>query len=305
MSEAIVSKDKSSTKSKQKSKKGKDKKKRKQQPKHRFTAANADKFLLYQLSVNSADVDVDFLEQAYTEHNPGKTPLHLREDFCGTHAMCAEWVKRGADRTAEGYDLDPEPVEWGKQHNLSPLGDEAASRVSLYLEDARNDGRKAPDIRVAQNFSYWLFMQRAELLDYFKKVHASLAPGGIFVCDLYGGTESTENMEEERKIDGGFTYVWDQDEYLPGTAQFTCHIHFRFRDGSEVENAFTYVWRKWGMAELKDLLADAGFSSVKSLLRGRGRGRPRRRRRQLRARRGGRAVRELDRLPRQPEVGPH
>lgn len=270
MSEATVSKSKSATKSKEKSKKGKgkDKKKRKQQPKHRFTAENADKFLLYQLSVNSADVDVDFLEKVYAEHNPGKSPLHLREDFCGTHAMCAEWVKRDPQRTAEGYDLDPEPVDWGKQHNLSPLGDEAASRVSLYLEDARNEGRKAPDIRVAQNFSYWLFMKRKELLDYFQKVHASLAPGGIFVCDLYGGTESVENMEEERKIDGGFTYVWDQDLYKPGTAEFTCHIHFRFRDGSEYPKAFTYVWRKWGMAELKDLLADAGFSSVRSYFEG-------------------------------------
>jgi SAM-dependent methyltransferase len=235
---------------------------------HRYTAATADKYELYQKAVQSPETDVDFLSETY-EKLVGRPPRHLREDFCGTALICCEWVTRGEDRTAEGYDLDPEPIEWGKQHNrakVRKLG--AEDRITIYQEDARAPGRKAPDVRVAQNFSYWIFHERAELLEYFRIARESLAEDGIFVIDLYGGTEGTVEMEEERKIEGGFTYVWDQDEYFPGTAEFFCKIHFRFRDGSELRNAFEYAWRRWGMAELKDLLREAGFSDVQSYFEG-------------------------------------
>jgi len=249
-------------------------KKKKQKPasrpesRHRYTAANADKYELYQKAVQSADTDVDFLIETYTELN-GRAPQHLREDFCGTALICCDWVCRDDEKTAEGYDLDPEPLEWGKQHNFSNVEKkQAEDRIQLYLEDARAPGRKAPDVRIAQNFSYWLFMKRAELLEYFRLAYESLAAGGIFVIDMYGGTEGTEELLEERKIEGGFTYVWDQDAYYPGTGEYFCNIHFKFRDGSELKNAFQYHWRVWGMAELKDLLADAGFDEVQSYFEG-------------------------------------
>src|SRR4029079_5160586 len=115
-----------------------------------------------------------------------------------------------------------------------------------------------------QNFSYCIFRERATLLDYFKRVRNELAAGGMFALDLYGGYEAIEEMEEERKIEGGFTYVWDQAEYLPGTGDYTCYIHFRFRDGTEMKRAFTYNWRYWNLPELKDVLREAGFSDVQS-----------------------------------------
>jgi hypothetical protein len=236
-------------------------------PRHRYTAATADKYELYQKAVQSPQTDVEFMIGTYEAIN-GKAPRHLREDFCGTALICCEWVSKHPENTAEGYDLDPEPLEWGKAHNLSKVKDGAEERISLFLEDARDPGRKAPDIRVAQNFSYWLFRERAELLNYFRIARESLAEDGIFIMDLYGGTESTVEMLEERKIDGGYTYVWDQDEYFPGTAEFFCKIHFHFRDGTKLEDAFTYHWRQWGMAELKDILKEAGFSSVQSYFEG-------------------------------------
>lgn len=235
---------------------------------HKYTAANADKYELYQLAVQSADTDVEFLMKTYEDIN-GKPALHLREDFCGTALICCDWVCRGEQFTAEGYDLDPEPLEWGKQHNFAKvIKKDAEDRIQLFLEDARAPGRKAPDVRIAQNFSYWLFREREELLNYFKLAHDSLAEDGLFVIDLYGGTEGTEEMLEERKIEGGFTYVWDQDAYYPGTAEFFCKIHFKFRDGTELKDAFEYHWRVWGMAELKDLLLEAGFQSSTSYFEG-------------------------------------
>jgi SAM-dependent methyltransferase len=226
----------------------------------RFTAATADRYELYQLAVQSADLDVRFLRKVYREIR-GREPRHLREDFCGTALLCAEWVKLDPKKTAEGYDLDPEPLEWGRQRNIEPLGRRAA-RVELHLADCRRKARRLADVRVVQNFSYWILRERRQLLDYFKKARAGLAPGGIFVLDTYGGTEATVETLEERRIEGGFTYVWDQHAYYPATGEFHCNIHFRFRDGSRLDNAFQYVWRLWGLPETCDLLREAGFSQV-------------------------------------------
>jgi hypothetical protein len=228
----------------------------------KFSARTADKYVLYQLAVQSPENDVEFLTRTFKKLTK-RTAKHFREDFCGTAALCATWAKQGPEFTAEGYDLDPEPLAWGKKNNLAPLGADA-DRVKLFQADVREKGVKPADLRVAQNFSYCIFKERATILDYFKRVHRELAAGGMFALDIYGGTESTEEMEEPRKIDAGFTYVWDQYEYLPGTGAYTCYIHFRFKDGTEMKRAFSYEWRFWGMPELKDLLREAGFSEVQS-----------------------------------------
>jgi len=238
----------------------------------KMTAKTADRYELYQRAVNSPDADVDFIEKAYEHYNPGRKPIHFREDFCGTAAMCAEWLSRDAERTAEGIDLDPEPVEWGKQRNFNGVEDGLA-RMTFRLADVtvpvnRGADERAPDITAAQNFSYWFFQTRKELLDYFARVRQDLGEGGIFVMDLYGGPEATVEQEEIRELGGGIEYVWDQRKYTPGTGIYETAIHFRFRDGSEMENAFEYVWRYWTLNEIRDVLYDVGFQDVTTWFEG-------------------------------------
>ncbi len=249
-----------------KSKKGGQKK---QGKKRSLNAKNADKYLLYQKSVQSVDVDVDFLLDTYVAIR-GKKPRHLREDFCGTAMLAAEWVSRGESMTAEGFDIDPEPLAWGKKNNIEPLG-EAASRVVLHQKDIREEGLKAPDIRTAPNFSYQCLQTRKEMLQYFTLARESLAEDGLFVLDLFGGPDAMMEMEEKTKLklDGmKFTYVWDQAEYHPASGEYRGAIHFRFPDGSALENAFTYEWRFWFITELKDILYEAGFSYVGTYFEG-------------------------------------
>ena len=243
---------------KSKNKKNKDKQKTKKLS--RYTAATADKYELYQLSVQSAPEDVEFLSETYRAIR-GNMPRHFREDFCGTALLSATWVKQGEEFTAEGYDIDSEPLAWGMENNLAPLGD-TKSRVTLFQKDARDPSAKAPDVRCAQNFSYWIFKTRSEMLDYFRKVREDLDPNGIFVIDLHGGPESMEEMEEESELEEGFTYVWDQDKVWPVTGECEMYIHFRFPDRSEMREAFSYEWRMWGLPELRDVLTDAGFTQV-------------------------------------------
>src|SRR5262249_50260286 len=133
----------------------------------RFTARTADKHALYQLAVQSPVEDVRFLRRIYRGVR-GKEALHLREDFCGTALLCTAWVRGRGERTAEVFDISRPPLEWGLAHN-SPLLGEAALRIQLHAKDVRARSAKPPDLRCAQNFSWFVFKERDELLGYFER----------------------------------------------------------------------------------------------------------------------------------------
>jgi len=225
-----------------------------------FTKRNADRHQLYQLSVQAPDHEIDFVQRVYRGLRK-RAPLSLREDFCGTALLCAAWVKSHPERTATGVDICGDTLAWGREHNIAPLGAEAA-RVELLCEDVRAKRKGRFDVINALNFSYWVFRTRAELLVYFRAVRKSLAAGGLFVLDAYGGWEASEPMEEARRVPAGFTYVWEQHSFDPVTHAVTNYIHFRFRDGTALNRAFIYEWRFWTLPELTELLREAGFSRV-------------------------------------------
>lgn len=229
---------------------------RRKRRKHAFTARTADRHVLYQLSVQDAAAEAGFLDRVFRKLR-GRPPCSLREDFCGTALLCAEWVKH-RNRTAVGIDLDRSVLDWGTRHNLEPLG-ERRKCVSLFRQDVRANARGPFDVTVALNFSYFVFKKRDDLRGYFRGVRRSMARDGIFVIDLYGGYESWEPMREPRRLKG-FTYIWDQAEVDPVNNGVKNHIHFKFPDGSKMLRAFTYDWRLWTVPELREVLEEAGFS---------------------------------------------
>jgi hypothetical protein len=117
------------------------------------------------------------------------------------------------------------------------------------------------DVAVALNFSYCVLKERAELRRYFERVRAALASPGAFVLDVYGGPDAQTELTEKKAI-GGFTYVWEQRPYDAVSGCAVRDIHFRFKDGTELRRAFTYDWRIWSLPEVRDALAEAGFSRV-------------------------------------------
>ena len=246
-------------------KKRKQKKKksaRNRKPTTTLNATNADKHILYQQSVQDAEVTQQFMDEIFASRSPKKA-MTLREDFCGTALLCAQWVKSMEGRSAVGLDLDQETLDWGAEHNIAPLED-AASRIELKCQDVL-EASDSPsfDIVVAFNFSYFVFHQRETLVQYFKNARDALDDGGVFILDLHGGPDAQFKMEEPTDM-GDFDYVWDQDQFCPITHNVVCHIHFHFRDGSKMRNAFTYHWRLWTMPELRDILQEAGFSQIDS-----------------------------------------
>jgi SAM-dependent methyltransferase len=163
------------------------------------------------------------------------------------------------NRTAVGIDLDRRVLDWGRAHNIEPLG-ERRKCVRLLRRDVRARTPGPFDVTVALNFSYFIFKKRDEVRSYFAGVRRSMARDGIFVVDLYGGYESWEPMREPRKMKG-FTYIWDQATVDPLHNMVVNHIHFEFPDGSRMRRAFTYDWRLWTLPEIRELLDEAGFKS--------------------------------------------
>ncbi len=218
----------------------------------------ADRHELYEASVQSIAHEVEFLDAAFTELT-GRKALTLREDFCGTAAAACEWVRSGRRREAIAVDIDPHVLSWGRDRHVAALKPKQRARVRLVEGDVRTAETGIVDLAVAFNFSWWTFKTRPELLGYFRAVYESLAADGVFVLDIYGGSDAYVEQEEETDY-GLFTYVWDQHGFDPVSARYICHIHFRFPDGSELPRAYSYDWRLWTLPELRELLAEAGFA---------------------------------------------
>ena len=227
---------------------------------HQTMAERADIHELYEESVQNVENEVVFLKNTFAERT-GRTAYTLREDFCGTASLACEWVKQGADYSAVGVDIEPEVLEWGRQNRISRLQTEDQARVRLIESDVQTVETPQVDILVAFNFSYWIFDERAQMLNYFKRCREAVSDGGLMFLDMFGGPESMEETKEKTKH-GKFTYIWHQAKFHPVTNHLKCHIHFKFKDGSRIKKAFTYSWRLWTAPEIRDLLLEAGFSNV-------------------------------------------
>ncbi len=226
-------------------------------------ADRADKFKLYEKSVQTPGHEVDFFIQAYQDFQ-ASTPITLREDFCGTFAICCEWVKSDKRRKAIGVDLCGETLQWGLDNNLSKLNPEQKRRIRLIEQDVRKRNKPTVDVLAAQNFSFWIFKTRAEVVDYFKIARSNLNDGGILVMDMMGGGDCfTEDFVDKRTIKKGkkgFRYHWSQIAFNPITADASFSISFKFPDGSKLKHAFEYHWRFWTLPEVREMLVEAGFS---------------------------------------------
>lgn len=229
-------------------------------------AEHADRYDLYQRSVQDVVWEMEFLERVF-QGRRGRAPLSLREDFCGTALAACEWVRRDRRHHAIGVDLDEGVLDWARRHNMTKLAASAAARLTLLQADVLTANTAPVDLLLAFNFSYWIFKERTALRNYFQQVHRHLMPDGLFMLDAFGGYDAFREMRERQDF-GRFTYIWEQAEYEPVSGHTTCHIHFAFPDGSRLKRAFSYHWRLWTLPELREMLLEAGFSSATVYLEG-------------------------------------
>lgn len=221
----------------------------------------ADPHELYQQSVQGVEFELDFVHDTFVALR-GRKPRGIREDFCGTAQSAVEWVTRDPGNRAVGVDIDPEVLAWAWENNIAPLSQSQKQRIDLLPEDVLGVEAGGFDVVQAFNFSYWFFQERADMKRYFGNIHRSLVDDGVLFLDAFGGYEAHRCQREETRMDG-FTYIWEQAAYNPLNAEMVCFIHFHFPDGSKLDRAFSYNWRLWGAKELRELLAEVGFSRTR------------------------------------------
>lgn len=226
----------------------------------RTMAEKADIHELYEESVQDVAMECEFLQETFTKLR-GRTAYLFREDFCGTASASCQWVRQGKDFQAIGVDIDPDPLDWGRQHRVAKLPAEDQARVRLLQSDVMTAETPPVDLIAALNFSYFIFRTRDDIRAYFRKSFEALKDDGVLFLDMFGGPEAQEETREKTKH-RKFTYVWRQAEFHPVTHYVRCHIDFKFPDGSKIKKAFSYEWRLWTAPEVRELLLEAGFSKA-------------------------------------------
>lgn len=225
-----------------------------------------DKYFYYENSVQSMGTHLTWYRKIF-EENLGFFPKHLREDFCGTFLHAIEWIEMGKDHKAWGVDLDPETLNYGRRFHLPKVKPADQKRLTLLQKDVLKVRKPTVDFVIACNFSFYIFQQRSLLREYFRGVYESLNAKGMLILEMAGGPGMIEEMRERKtvhyKTEKGksekFKYIWDQREFDPIHNRAQYSIHFKFEDGREMRDAFTYDWRLWSIVEVREILEEAGF----------------------------------------------
>ncbi len=229
-------------------------------------ARTADKHILYQESVQAPEEDAHFFARYYKKVT-GKPLRMFREDFCGSAILSCAFVRRHRDNHAIGVDLDGPTLAWARKHNVSSLEPEQQKRISLIQGNVLDVRDPKADVIAGLNFSYSVFKTRTDFAAYIRNAFKALKPGGLFALDAWGGGQAQFLMKEKKKVKGA-TYVWHQADFDPITHHIVCKIHFEFKDGSRMKNAFIYDWRLWTLPEMRELMEDAGFQDIHVLWEG-------------------------------------
>lgn len=232
----------------------------------KLTAKNANKYELYEKSVQNVDFEIDFTQKMYKKYNKSQC-ISIREDFCASAKISAAWVKNKPKNIAYAVDLDSSILKFAKEEFREAMTKDEISRLKLIKGNSQTLQTSKVDCVSAFNFSYWVFKKRIDLIKYFKNAYKNLKPNGILMLDAFGGYEAHQELEERTKY-SNFTYCWDQHSFNPITNDITCYIHFEFKDGSSIKKAFEYNWRLWSLPEIKECLEVAGFKRIHFYMQG-------------------------------------
>lgn len=221
--------------------------------------AALDRHLLYEATQQSPRHVVPLLRALH-----GGTARVLGEDFCGTGQVASAWTLEVPGGEAQALDLDPQALARVR----------AAPELTVMCADLRAQlPRPLPpvDVIYAGSFSIGYLHARGELLAYLRRSRARLEPGGILVCDTFGGAAAwrTGAIVREHFLPGSLRVraTWEQRAADVRTGLVENALHFRVdREGDvafQQRDAFVYRWRVWSLPELADALRETGYRTTR------------------------------------------
>lgn len=167
-------------------------------------------------------------------------------------------MKLGPRYVAHGRDIDPEPLLYGAAQNLPKLTAGQRARVKIAKQNVLAPSGPTCDLILAMNFACSLIRERALLKKYFVNCLKGLRRGGVLAVDACGGI-GLQKANVETTDHGSFVYYWEQYGFDPVSNSARCAIHFKPKGRKKIKEVFSYDWRIWSLAELRDLMREAGF----------------------------------------------
>jgi len=217
---------------------------------------------MYEESVQNPEFEMRFFRKVYKKIF-GEFPYMIREDFCGTALNSFYWVGLEPYNKALAVDIQRDSFDWGvAKYEKENVSSGSLNRVAFLQKSVLEDDTYKSQIRIALNFSYFIFKDRKTLKKYFQIAYNSLPKHGLFIMDHFGGSECYEADTEKRHEDG-FLYFWEQGDLNPVNNNCKFAIHFKPDGQRKIKNAFEYDWRLWSIPELTDILYEVGFNEVK------------------------------------------
>lgn len=214
-----------------------------------------DRFDLYEAAVTAPGPMAKFLRAVH-----GGSPRVLGEDFSGTAALARAWVELDTRHAAVAVDKDRTVVA-----RISEACAESFphSRFRAIASNVLRVKSKC-DIIAATNFPICYWHTRRDLVRYLKHVRSRLNPRGVFVADLYGGSDSFTTGTTKVRVPtrwGAMEYSFEQRAADARTGRVLNALHFRIGKRT-IRDAFVYDWRLWSIPELADAMMEAGFRGV-------------------------------------------
>ena len=178
-----------------------------------------DPYDLYELCVQSPALLVPLLRAIH-----GSEAKVLAEDFCGTAALSRRWIAVIPGGRAVAIDINPEPL--ARARGIEGL--DLIKADVFAIDPART---QPADILFVGNFSIGEIHERHRLVEYLRLARSRLSPGGVFICDTYGGEGAHQigHVDREHEGPGGerILYRWEQRQADPLTARVVNALHFR------------------------------------------------------------------------------
>ncbi|MCO6431457.1 MAG: hypothetical protein J5J00_11400 [Deltaproteobacteria bacterium] len=226
------------------------------------------KYKLYTEAVQAPGDSVEVIDSIFGFTFPHKAHA-LREDFCGTFRVGCSWIKSDPARSALGVDLGQEPLRFAKKNIASVLTPEERKRAAVYRQDVRVPTIPRVDVIAAENFSFYIFKRRAELVSYFRSAYSSLNKKGLLTLDMVGGRGFIDTPNDSRRtlkvkdtgLPSSAVYRWRQRRFNAVTNEAMYYIDFQI-NGHWYNEVFSYDWRVWSIAEVTEALKEAGFDDV-------------------------------------------
>jgi ubiquinone/menaquinone biosynthesis C-methylase UbiE len=202
---------------------------------------------------------ISYIEALWKTH--GCKPTRILDLCCGTGTVSLLLAGKGHD--VVGIDRSAPMIEVARRKNT-----DKKANVEFIVSDASRMEPIVPPVDSALCLFDSLnnILEPEDLRAAIRNLRASIAPGGLFICDMNTAYAFRQGMFNQRSspMDAPMRYVW-RSKYDERSHLCTVTMEFEVEArGQSPARKFTerHVQRAYNRVEVEEMLTDAGFEEI-------------------------------------------